>query len=348
MGLITFLPAIVAIIFGHKATVTTPHARLQCRIGLSLGYAAVLIWLGFGITLFESPWLQDKLGIKRAVTAESLLKIQVPVVSDAWALLLGRMAWAPLSEARSMILQEVEKSGKPAATRGSSKTDRANALQEFSATWMHGTVIYEPAILGVGKNMEEQAFQLVIEDYLTRPTFGSYNTTVIPEKKPVIGPFYVPNLGPRLFCTQNKAQKSAANNLFNENGESEFPWAMAVRGIEWSLQGLPAIRYNDVTRLRWLLFLKPAARTLPLTLTTNEGDLQRYEKKSTRWMSSRQKCLQKCCIWDSRMNLSRCVSTKRFIRKMRCVKPGSCFSRTSRTSFLTAPNQQTKFLRSLA
>ncbi len=263
MGVIAFFPAIL---FGHLASEANGRARLFRRIGLGLGYTFLIFWIIAG-ALF---W--NRVSSPPSLTATDMARgLEPPLVSSAMPLLHGQVAWVPSQKALREILSPTSNIEQFSLPSSITAIDRVTALQEFRNTWQHGIMIYEPTFLGIYRDPDSpDTIRMILEDCVTNPTFWDYNSTVLPEKKPVLGPFYVPNLEHSFFFARNPRLTSKIPK-FNE---PEFPWRMAERGIQWSVKNLPPdlIKHN-LAQLRWLAILKPALIPSPLVLHTLEGNL---------------------------------------------------------------------------
>lgn len=317
-GLVTLLPAIPAIIFGHLSTPASSKARTQRTIGLSLGYTALLLWFVIGLFFLKSsrpgegpvppqpvtsvqpsakppsterppppvsmeppikppapipakpsPPIPSPAASKIPPSTSSKGSLEPPLlaITDMHPLFSRPATWTPRSEAFTFIFKGTGDINKLTFKRMAEarEKDLATVLGDFRSTWASGLVFYEPEIIHVHKS--KRVIQLVIEDWNTNPTLWKRNTTVVPEKKAVIGPFYIPCLEPNLFHIQENPTLATNPNPKPENAR---PWFKAMRGIEWPAERL-GLQWDDISRLRWIVLLKPSVQASTLELKTREG-----------------------------------------------------------------------------
>ncbi len=269
IGFIAFLPAIV---LGHLAGDGNPATRRFRRTGLGLGYGFLAIWLLVIVWWLQRPKAAtpSDFASKSIASVPTPALLQPPSVVDAMALLRGPMTWVPSPELVDAILSPAtgaEMFSLPAVH--GPNVDRMSALQEFRSTWKNGLVLFEAQILHSETSLQSPGVvQMVLEDVTTNPTFQEYNSTVVPEKKDVVGPFYVPGLENGLYFRRNPRLASRIPK-FNEE---RFPWRMGERGVRWTEEGRFDQRY-DLQQLRWICVLRPSAARAPLRIQTLEGGL---------------------------------------------------------------------------
>ncbi len=79
------------------------------------------------------------------------------------------------------------------------KREISHLAQEFRLTWDQGLVICEPDVLRIEMSEDKDSVLFVLEDCFSNPNFWDFNSMVVPEKKMVVGPFYLSRFESRLF-----------------------------------------------------------------------------------------------------------------------------------------------------
>jgi len=319
-GIVTLLPAIAAIIVGHRSSVSDKKAGFYRSAGLVLGYGALFLWCIGGTILWIVKSSHEKPPVASSPAATSLTPqsgasiaplppphtasnptapppvantppfhtparpgstsainttLKVPVVADLRDFQSGGgTAWSASPEALGMILPENMDLSK--LTPPQSQKLAKQLAKQYRNTWTTGYILYEPSILRLDGDPNRQVLQLVFEDYLTLPTDGKFNTTVVPEKKPVIGHFYIPTLQKNLFHIQKDAPSIGADAVTM----SECRWLGVSRGIEWPLKSIALTQKLDEKRLRWFVILKPANQSQPFIIETVERQSEGSRKKT--------------------------------------------------------------------
>jgi pSer/pThr/pTyr-binding forkhead associated (FHA) protein len=254
-GAVGFLPAIY---YGHQANPATSKEEKHQARGLMLGYLFLFLWV-FGSMFFVI--YGDKLSPKSR--AEQVAEVlEAPKLADGLKHLQGTLMWSPARKQIQLF------TGKPPEDP---KERRAfNQLYgDARSHWETGLIVYQPDILKVIPAFSEKDhLKFVIEDFLTKPTFMDFNSTVVPEKKDPIGHFIIPSLSSSMFFARD--QNLRANiDRFNTD---EFPWHNAYRGIAW-MGGAFDFNASQIPLLRILFILKPGDKTYSFSIKTREGNL---------------------------------------------------------------------------
>lgn len=269
LGPVAFLPAII---LGHLSTPWDERSRGHRRTGLMLGYFFLFLWLGAGWMMWEKQGTLVGSSLWPASKAYGGT-IRVPSITEAYPLISGKLAWMPFQTALTLIRSEQSQINTLRLPAKSTAQSKPQALADFVATWRDGLILYEPVVLRIDNAPNpEETMRFILEDCFSPPTFKTgenYNSTVIPEKTPVVGPFYIPNLKRGLFYNRNPVL-AARTAKFNND---QFLWRMAERGVQWPFAELPAQVRQSTDGLRWVVILKPSVGTSLLELETREGDL---------------------------------------------------------------------------
>jgi len=252
--------------------------------GLSGGRSQIWIWAVGVFVLFWAVvlgigWPMVHQHVRPAATAPSLRKeapIVPPVVSAPGQLVRGAWTWAPSPEAHAAIYSTVVKLDSVSLGAASGTKDKQKAMEEFRNAWEHGLVVCEPTFERIEKDgAQGDAVHFVLEDCLSKPTFWDFNSTVLPEKRAVMGSFYVPGLTNSLYFIRNP-RLTAKIAKFNSE---EFPWHLGERGVTWPMSTIKVDWNKDLGRLRWLAILKVQPVSSRMVLHTLEGDLLRNTPK---------------------------------------------------------------------
>ncbi len=254
------LGVIPAIFYGHKANPVTPEEESHQTKGLSLGYLFLFLW-GIGVLFF---WIYgDKLSFK-AEAQEVPVVLTVPQFKNGLQLLQGPVIWSPTRKQVQVALDKHKQPEDPKELRGFKQV-----YGELLAHWGKGLVVCEPELLRVIPAFSEKdQLKFVMEDFLTKPNFLDYNSTVVPEKKDPISHYLIPSLSSWMFFARDQNLTAKIERF---NGE-EFPWRNAYRGLKWIG---PRFDYNvsQIPQIRILVILKPGSSLYPLTIHTREGTL---------------------------------------------------------------------------
>ncbi len=270
-GPIAFIPAIL---FGHVAEPVTYEQKKNQQLGLVLGYFFLSVWLVVGgyylATRQETP-AKGSASADGAASATTTA-LEVPRVNNALDLLRGTLAWAPPSKVIGSILGT---GGKTVNIDPNQAAHREAFFNELRSNWTHGLIVFQPDIVRpLIPYAANQSVRFVIEDFTTKPTFWEYNSTVVPEKKTVVGPFIMPTLREDLFFDRDTTL-TAKIPKFNDE---RFPWHNAQRGIQWNGESL---KFEDrqASLLRWVVILKASTSLYSIKIDTLEGNLTRDEPK---------------------------------------------------------------------
>ncbi len=235
------------------------------------GGGLVLIWVVVTLVLFQIA-ARKKNGEQASGKAPQVVAAKVPQIVSPMLLLGGKWTWAPNPEAWDVLSSLLVKVDALTLGSGDPEGDKQKAVDAFHEAWQQGVVVYEPVFQRA--EMDEQhpdRLHLVLEDAFTKVTFWDYNSTVVPEKQPVVGMFYAPTLTNTLYYVRNPKLTAKIPKF---NGE-EFPWRMGEHGVEWSVVGLRVNVKRDLGRFRWFVILKPHPVPMRFSIHTLEGDLFR-------------------------------------------------------------------------
>ncbi|MES2308860.1 MAG: FHA domain-containing protein [Verrucomicrobiota bacterium] len=254
-GAIGFLPAIF---YGHQATPANPEEEKYQIRGLTLGYLFLALWV-FG-TMFFTIYGEKLSPKNRGEDVQTVL--EAPKVTDGLKLLQGPLMWSPTRKQIQLFTEKVP-------TDPKEKRVFNQIYGDAVTQWESGLIVYQPDVLKVIPAFSEKDhLKLVIEDFLTKPTFLDYNSTVIPAKKDPIGHFIVPSLSSSMFFARDQ-NLQASIDRFNSD---DFPWHNAYRGIAWMGDSFD---YNasQIPLIRVLFILKTSSKTYGFSIKTREGNL---------------------------------------------------------------------------
>jgi hypothetical protein len=280
-GFIAFFPAII---LGHSSRATDATTRLHRRLGLALGYGFLIMWIvvaGYWWDRRSKGPSSPRVQSVEETTPEQ--PIQIPVIAEALPLLQGQISWTPLPKAIPFLASTGNDTSSLSLPIKTDLVDKFKAIRDYRSTWKRGVLVYQPQLLRVDAEPNVQdTVRFILEDCLTYTTFNNagrdFNSTMIPRKTPVIGPFYIPQISDGLFYGRNP-RLTAQVMKFNEE---EFPWRMAERGVQWSIRDLPLDLQEDSSKLKWMILLKPSFDPATLVLNTREGDLlKNYSRQYT-------------------------------------------------------------------
>ena len=261
-GLLGIIPAIV---YGHKANPGTSEEEKNQAKGLFYGYLFLFLW-SFGSLFF---WIYgDKISLKRG-TNEVQSVLVAPVFKNGLNLLQEQVIWSPSRRQIQTIFEPPAKDSKEFRQFNQIYGE----LRDHLSTHL---VIYEPELLRVIPAFSDKDhLRFVTEDFLTKPNFLDYNSTVIPEKKDPIGHFLIPSLSSWMFFARDQNLQAKIERF---NGE-KFPWRNAYRGMIWK-GDLFDFNASQIPDIRLFLILKPGTSFYPLTIHTREGNLNSdYDRK---------------------------------------------------------------------
>ncbi len=252
------LGIIPAIIYGHKANPVTPEEQKNQIKGLSYGYLFLFLW-GFG-SLFL--WIYgDKISLKtKAIEVQSVLV--APQFKNGLKLLQGELLWCPTRRQIQTIFNPPSKDSK--------EFRQFNQIYgELRDQWSTNLVVCEPEILrAIPAFSDKDHLKFVTEDFLTKPNFLDYNSTVVPEKKDPISHFLIPSLSSWMFFARDQNLQAKMERF---NGE-DFPWRNAYRGMMWKGDRFD-FNASQIPEIRLFFILKPGTSFYRLTIHTREGNL---------------------------------------------------------------------------
>ncbi len=270
-GCIAPVCPLIPIVLGHLASDTSRRSRLYRRCGLFFGYLSLLLWI-LGVAYYFGYLSPSGEEGDPPVETRVLPIPSPPVVRSGMELLNGLVTWAPYPDAQGLIFSGTPDAGASLQPPKLQKDrDLKGAVEDFLSTWRVGAVFYEPDPIHIEPSESKESIRFVIEDCFTPATFSDYNSTMIPEKKPVIGPFYLGNFEKNLFYIRTPRLTSKIAKFNNP----EFSWRMAMRGVEASVEGLALSHPEDFEKVRWVALVKPAMESSRLVLPTKEGDTLR-------------------------------------------------------------------------
>lgn len=273
LGFIAFIPAII---LGHMDKPDSISREKQRDIGLTLGYFFMAMWLVAGIVLMTRSGASSSEGVSektisespQTVSASNSTKLNLPKNDVSFPdfrkknIANSILMWMPSETLRKLTRDGTMVSSITDVTQG----DTMKAMQEFPLMISQGFILSESRILRTKKSAQNHSLRLVLEDYLTAPTFWKWNTSVVPERKMCFNSFVIPE--DSLFFYDRDASLVGA---WEPGDERELPWYQAYRGVEWSQGDLNLIQNTEISSLRVMMILQSLDKPRSFVISTVEG-----------------------------------------------------------------------------
>jgi hypothetical protein len=273
MGPICFIPAII---FGHLCPKASGDLASKRVIGMALGYLFLGVWFVVGLYYLGCFGDRPRKAIHMRGSSAQSVQVNIPPVSDALGLLQGDLLWCPPMRVVQEALASAGRSSTAAAKTSFKGADGTEVLEMVRSVWMNGLIVFEPEILRVTLGDDLRSGRCILEDYRSNPTFLQFNSTVVPVKKNVAGPFIIPNLDYWTFFQRDRSQPVSIARFDRD----DIPWSGAFRGIEFALDEMSPDVQNKPDLLRCCMLLRPSTAPCRLVINTREGNEQKDWDKS--------------------------------------------------------------------